>query len=88
MLNIIIRGHLNEEQEHMFHKLTKYHMKILLGNFNTKVDREDIFKQTIGNESLQEISNDNGVRVVNFTISINWTVKSTRVGTLIMATLL
>jgi hypothetical protein len=36
-------------------------MKILLGDFNAKVGREDIFKPTIGNESLHEISNDNGV---------------------------
>jgi hypothetical protein len=39
-------------------------MKILLGDFNAKVGREDIFKPTIGNESLHETSNDNGVRVV------------------------
>jgi hypothetical protein len=32
----------------------------LLGDFNAKVGREDIFKPTIGNESLHEISNDNG----------------------------
>jgi hypothetical protein len=38
----------------------------MLGDFNTKVGREDIFKETIGNESLHEIGNDNGVRVVNF----------------------
>jgi hypothetical protein len=31
-------------------------MKILLGDFNAKVGREDIFKLTIGNESLHEIS--------------------------------
>jgi hypothetical protein len=37
-----------------------------LGDLNAKVVREDIFKPTIGNESLHEISNDNGVRVVNF----------------------
>jgi hypothetical protein len=36
-------------------------MKILLGDFNVKVGRKDIFKPTIGNESLHEISNDNGV---------------------------
>jgi hypothetical protein len=41
-------------------------MKILLGDFNAKVDMEDIFKPTIGNESFDEISHDNGVRVVNF----------------------
>jgi hypothetical protein len=34
-------------------------MKILLGDFNARVGREDIFKPTIGNGSLHEISNDN-----------------------------
>jgi endonuclease/exonuclease/phosphatase family metal-dependent hydrolase len=51
-------------------------MKILLGDFNDKVGREDIFKSTTGNESLHEISNDNRVRVVNFATSKNLTVKS------------
>jgi hypothetical protein len=41
-------------------------MKILLGDFNVKVGREDIFKPTIGNESLHITSNDYGVRIVNF----------------------
>jgi hypothetical protein len=52
-------------------------MKILLGDFNVKVGRENIFKLTIGKESLHEISNDNGVRVVNFATSENLVVKST-----------
>jgi hypothetical protein len=52
-------------------------MKILLGDFSAKVGREDIFKPTIGNESLQETSNDNGLRVVNFATSKNLVVKST-----------
>jgi hypothetical protein len=52
-------------------------MKILLGDFNAKVGREDIFNPTIGNESLYEISNDNGVRIVNSATSKNLTVKST-----------
>jgi hypothetical protein len=51
-------------------------MKILFGDFNAKVDRKDILKQTIGNESLHEISNDNGVRVANFATSKNLIVKS------------
>jgi hypothetical protein len=41
----------------------------LLKDFNAKVGREDIFKPTFGNESLHEISNDNGVRLVNFATS-------------------
>ena len=52
-------------------------MKILLGNFNAKVGRENIFKPTIGNESLHQDSNDNGVRLVNFATSKNLVVKST-----------
>jgi hypothetical protein len=44
-------------------------MKNLLGDFNSKMSREGIFKATIRNESLHEISNDNGVRVVNFATS-------------------
>jgi hypothetical protein len=32
----------------------------LLADFNAKLGREDIFKSTIGDESLHEISNDNG----------------------------
>jgi exonuclease III len=33
-----------EELERVFDKFPKYHTKILLGDFNAKVDREDIFK--------------------------------------------
>jgi hypothetical protein len=65
-----------EELERVFNKFPKYHMKILLGDFNAKVGSEDIFKPTIGNESLHKINNNNGVTVVNFT-SKNLTVKST-----------
>jgi hypothetical protein len=42
-----------------------------------KLHREDIFEPTIENESLYEISNDNGVRVVNFITSKNLNVKTT-----------
>jgi exonuclease III len=44
-----------EELECVFDKFPKYHTKILLGDFNAKVGREDIFKPTVGNESLHEI---------------------------------
>ena len=52
----------NEELEQVFDHFLKYHMKMLVGDFNAKVGRENIFKPTIGQES----SNDNGVRLVNF----------------------
>jgi endonuclease/exonuclease/phosphatase family metal-dependent hydrolase len=66
-----------EELERVFNKFPKYNMAIILGDFNPIVDRENIFKPTIGNESLHKISNDNQFRVVNFATSENLIVKST-----------
>jgi hypothetical protein len=51
-------------------------MKILLGDFNEKLGKENTFKPTIGNESLHQGSN-NDVRVVNFPTSRDLVVKST-----------
>jgi hypothetical protein len=72
-----VKGSFYEELECVYNKFPKYHVKILLGNFNAKVGKEDIFKQTIGNESLHKIHNDIGVGVVNFATLKNLTVKST-----------
>ena len=52
-------------------------MKILLGDINTNVRRENISKPTIENESLHQDSNDNGVRTVNFATSKHLAVKIT-----------
>jgi hypothetical protein len=56
-----IKDSFYEELKHVFDQFPSYHMKILLGDYNAKVGREDIFKPII-----DEASNDNGVRVVNF----------------------
>jgi hypothetical protein len=52
-------------------------MKILLGDFNAKLGRDNILKPTIRNGSLHQDSIDNGVRIMNFTTSNNPFVKST-----------
>jgi hypothetical protein len=38
-----------EELEQVFDHFPKYHMNILLGDFNAKVGRENIFKLVVGN---------------------------------------
>jgi hypothetical protein len=53
-----------EELGRISDQFPRYDKKILLGEFNVKVCREDIFKPTIGNESSHEISNDNGIRIM------------------------
>jgi exonuclease III len=72
-----IKDSFDEKLEQVFDQFPRYHMKSFVGDFNAKVGREDIFKPIIGNESLHGISNDNGVRVVNFATSKNLIVTST-----------
>jgi hypothetical protein len=65
-----------EELGQVFYHFPKYHRRILLGDFNVKVGRANIFKLTIGNKSLHQDRNDNGVRIVNFATSKTLVVKS------------
>jgi len=67
-----------EELEQVFDQFPKYHVRMLLRDFNAKVRRENIFKPTIGQEILHQYINDNGVRLVNFATSQNLVVKSTK----------
>jgi hypothetical protein len=54
-----------KETELVFYHFPKYHMKILLGDFNTKFVREDIFIPINVIDSLHQESNDNDVRIVH-----------------------
>jgi hypothetical protein len=51
-------------------------MTNLLGDTIAKVCKEKIFKSTFVCESLHEINNDNGIKLVNFASSKNVTDKS------------
>jgi hypothetical protein len=70
-----IKGSFCEELGHVFDQFPKYDMTILLGDFNAKAGSENNFKPTIGNESLHEITNDNGVKVVNLPHIKIWLLK-------------
>ena len=54
-------GSFMTNQSRFFYNIPNYHIKILLGDSNAKFGTEDIFKPTIGNKSLHQDSNDNGV---------------------------
>ena len=45
------KGSFYEELEQVFDHFPQYHMKMLLGDFNAKVGKDNIFKPTIGQES-------------------------------------
>jgi endonuclease/exonuclease/phosphatase family metal-dependent hydrolase len=49
----------------------------MLGDFNTEVGEESIYKPTIGNGSLHNESNNNGIKMIQFAISKGLNVRST-----------
>ena len=49
----------------------------MLGEFNAKVGKEDIYKPIIGTENLHNETNNNGIKMIQFAISKGFNVKST-----------
>jgi exonuclease III len=49
-------------------------VKLVLGDFNVKVGMEAEHHWTVGPDSLHNISNDNGVRLIDFSMSKNMTI--------------
>jgi len=66
-----------EELDQVFDHFTMHHTTIMSGDLNAKFGREDVLKPTIGNESLHQDSNDNGVKTVKFATSTILVVKNT-----------
>jgi hypothetical protein len=58
-----------EVEQVFFYRFPKYRMELLLADFNTKLEREKIFSNgQLGIKRLQQQSNDNGVKIVNFNL--------------------
>jgi hypothetical protein len=71
-----IKNTFYEELERAYRNFPKHDINVLLRDLIEKVGREYIFKLTMGNEVKHETSNDNVIRVVNFTTYENLVVKS------------
>ena len=63
--------------EQNINQIATSHIKIIPGDFNAKVGKEDIHKPTIGNENVHNETNNNRIKMIQFTISKGFTVRST-----------
>jgi len=55
--------------EQNVNQIANSYIKIILRDFNAKVGKEDIYKPTTGNENLHNETNNNGIKLIQFTIS-------------------
>lgn len=66
-----------DELETVVNSLPNHCSKMIVGDFNAKIGREHIYRPIIGPDSLHEISNDNGTRLIHFATSQELTIRST-----------
>jgi len=73
----------NQSKEDFYNQLERVYdsiphrtRKIIIGDLNAKIGKEQIFKHTIGEQNLHEISNDNGNKLISFAMSKNMTISS------------
>lgn len=64
--------------ERMYDAAPRHDVKIILGDMNAKVGREEVFRNIIGRDSLHNECNENGMRLVDFAASRRMMVSSTR----------
>jgi hypothetical protein len=76
----------NEDKEMFYSKLETVYdgtpgsdVKMVMGHFNAKMGKEDIFIPVVGQYSLHQTCNDNGLKAVDFTMSRNLKICSTYV---------
>jgi hypothetical protein len=55
----------------------KRDVKIIIEKLNAKIGKEGIYRPVIGKYSLHNLTNDNGIRIINFACSKNIVVAST-----------
>ncbi|XP_073814500.1 uncharacterized protein [Musca autumnalis] len=67
-----------ESLEETYDRCPAHDIKIVLGDFNAKIGKENIFGQTVGKFSLHSETSDNGMRLIDFAAAKNMVVSSTR----------
>lgn len=66
-----------EDLEHILNETPRSRIRIVLGDFNAKLGKENIFRTIIGNHSLHYVTSENGFRLIDFASGRGLIVKST-----------
>jgi exonuclease III len=66
-----------EDLDRTYEECPKRDIKIIIGVLNAKIGQEEMYRPITGKYSLHTLSNDNGIRLINFACSKNMVVAST-----------
>jgi len=66
-----------EDLDQIYKVCPKRDVKITIGDLNAKIGQEETYRPIIGKYSLHTLSNDNGIKLINFACSKNMVVAST-----------
>lgn len=60
-----------------YRKCPKHDIRIVIGDLNAQVGREQVYRPTIGKFSLHSGTNENGLKLINFAAAHNMVISST-----------
>ncbi|XP_038106367.1 uncharacterized protein LOC119766064 [Culex quinquefasciatus] len=63
--------------EEVYDGCPRQDVKVIIGDMNARFGREEMYRPTIGPESLHSVTNDNGQRCIDFAASRGMVVRST-----------
>jgi hypothetical protein len=66
-----------EQLERAYAACPSHDVKLMMGDWNSKVGRETVHQPTIGKHSLHESRNENDLRLVDFAAGRKMAIKST-----------
>lgn len=73
-----IKDEFYEELERLYDSRLKNDIKIIIGDFDTQIGREQIYRGCIGRHSIHENTHDNGSRLADFAMSSQMFTGSTK----------
>ena len=74
---IEIKEQFYSELERIYERMAKCDLKIIIGDANVKLGREEWIRPTIGQHSKQEDTNENGFFLIDFARKKDMIIKST-----------
>ena len=64
-----VKDEFYERLDKTYGECPKHDVKLVIGDANAQVEREESFRPVIGKESLHSTTNNDGLRLINFAVA-------------------